>query len=100
MGMKIWTADKLTRILTTVLDDGSLRTQQARLLPNTTRAPQEELSQVLRNDKLGTTAERDPSSMLRDLVHFKGPFIYIHDIDERYKPTMVREYPTVARRQD
>ena len=100
MGMKIWTADKLTRVLTTVLDDASLRTHQARLLPNTTRGPQEELSQVLRNDKLGTTAERDPSSIVRDLVHFKGPFIYIHDIDEKYKPTMVREYPTVARRQD
>jgi regulatory subunit for Cdc7p protein kinase len=26
---------------------------------------------------------------------FKGPFIYIHDIDERQKPIMVREYPKV-----
>jgi regulatory subunit for Cdc7p protein kinase len=39
-------------------------------------------------------------SVLKDLVMFKGPFIYIHDMDEKTKPVMVREYPKVARRQD
>ena len=97
MEMKIWSTDKLHRVLTTVLDDASSRTQQPRVAANNAR---EDLSQVLRNDKLGSTAERDPSSLIRELVPFKGPFIYIHDIDEKHRPTMVREYQNVARRTD
>ena len=100
MGMKIWPTEKLNRVLTTVLDDASSRTQQARHAVATTRCLQEDLSQVLRNDKIGSTAERDPSSLLRELIHFKGPFIYIHDIDEKYRPTMIREYQNVPRRSD
>ena len=100
MGMKIWHTEKLNRVLTTVLDDASSRIQQSRATTNPTRAPQEDLSQVLRNDKVGSTAERDPSSIIRELLPFKGPFIYIHDIDEKVRPTMVREYQNVARRTD
>jgi regulatory subunit for Cdc7p protein kinase len=36
----------------------------------------------------------------KDLTHFKGPFIYIHDIDEKQKPIMVREYAKVAHKED
>ena len=97
MEMKLWSTDKLNRVLTTVLDDASSRTQQPRVAANIAR---EDLSQVLRNDKLGAATERDPSSLIRELVPFKGPFLYIHDIDEKHRPTMVREYQSVARRTD
>lgn len=100
MGMKIWQAEKLQRVLATVLDNDSARAQQVRATTTTTRPVHEDLSQVLRNDRIGLPAERDPTTLFRDLTHFKGPFIYIHDIDEKYKPTMVREYPSVSRRTD
>jgi regulatory subunit for Cdc7p protein kinase len=100
MGMKIWQAEKLQRVLATVLDGDPTRTQQSKSTTSGTRAAHEDLSQVLRNDRIGLPAERDPTSSFRDITVFKGPFIYIHDIDEKYKPTMVREYPAVARRAD
>ena len=31
---------------------------------------------------------------------FKGPFIYIHDMNEKTRPVMAREYPKVNNRQD
>jgi regulatory subunit for Cdc7p protein kinase len=89
MGMKIWAAEKLQRVLTSILDDHSTKT-------STTR-PKEDLSRALRNDKIAT-AERDQPSQLRDIVHFKGPYILVRDMDERYRPTMVREYKPAARR--
>lgn len=91
MGMKIWAAEKLQRVLTSILDDQPTRA-------STTR-PKEDLSRALRNDKIAAS-ERDQPSQLRDIVHFKGPYIYIHDMDERYRPTMVREYKPVSRRGD
>lgn len=90
MGMKIWAAEKLQRMLVSIFDEG----HSARSV--ITHA-QEDLSQALRNDKIGTS-ERDQPSLLRDLVQFKGPFIYIHDMDERYRPTMVREYKPATRK--
>ncbi|ETN39179.1 uncharacterized protein HMPREF1541_05402 [Cyphellophora europaea CBS 101466] len=91
MGMKIWAAEKLQRVLTSILDDGSSQTSRA---PAT--RPQEELSQALRKDKIAAS-ERDQPSQLRDLVPFKGPYIYVHDMDEKYRPTMVREYKPARR---
>ena len=92
--MKIWAAEKLLRILATIFDGDShgrgTRSREA------TRAPQQDLSQVLRNEKVGGTSERDQLGLFHDLVRFKGPFIYIHDIDEKMRPIMVRDYPKPA----
>lgn len=92
MGMKIWAVEKLQRVLTSILDDGSNSSVRA----PTTR-PQEDLSRALRNDKIAAS-ERDQPNLLRDLTTFKGPYVYVHDMDERYRPTMVREYKPAARR--
>ena len=99
MEMKIWTTDKLQRILATIFDEPNAQGHHTRTVSTATRGAQENLSQVLRNDKLAA-AERDVTAVTRELTHFKGPFIYVHDIDEKYRPTMVREYAKVARRQD
>jgi len=48
-----------------------------------------DLSQLLRNEKLSSTAERAP---WQDIAPFKGFYIYIHDMDEKTKPVMIREY--------
>lgn len=103
MGMKIWPVEKFQRVLLTLLDDGGATAHNSRSIQGglqTTRTQREDLSQVLRNEKTGVSSERELGALFRDLILFKGPFIYVHDMDEKVKPTMVREYPKVARRQD
>jgi regulatory subunit for Cdc7p protein kinase len=103
MGMKIWAAEKLHRILAHMFDDSASHGHNTRgnnIPAATGRVREEDLSQVLRNEKHNGLVDRDPSAFTKDLVLFKGPFIYIHDMDGKTRPTMVREYPKVARRQD
>ena len=103
MGMKIWAAEKLQRILAHIFDESATHghnTRGSNTVAATARVREEELSQVLRNEKHNGTADRDPSTLTKDMVPFKGPFIYIHDMDGKSRPTMVREYPKVARRED
>jgi len=98
MDMKIWAAEKLNKILTTLFDDkpGQENTTRAN---STTRATND-LVQALKNEKLAAVAEKESVGMPRELAPFRGPFIYVHDMDEKVKPIMIREYPKVARRQD
>jgi len=98
MDMKIWTADKLNKILTTLFDekpgqDTITRTNNASRATN-------DLVQVLKNEKLAAVADKEQVGIPRELVAFRGPFIYVHDMDEKVRPIMIREYPKVARRQD
>lgn len=93
MGMKIWASEKFQRILASVLESADTHGHNTRghhTTQSTTRLQQEDLSQVLRKEKLGT--DRDQATLSRDIIVFKGPFIYIHDIDEKVRPTMVRDY--------
>lgn len=102
MGMKIWALEKLQRMITTINDgDAALSNHLARshTVGTGRNRGDTDLSQVLRNE-LNGPSERDPSSYMKDMVMFKGPFIYVHDMDEKTRPVMVREYPKVAKRQD
>ena len=101
MNMKIWSLDKLQRIVSTI-NDSDIGTQHGQYSRNVTASrtrgrAENDLSLALRNERLQGYADRDT---FRDMVSFKGPFIYVHDMDEKTRPVMVREYPKVARRQD
>jgi regulatory subunit for Cdc7p protein kinase len=106
MGMKIWALEKLQRMITAIHDPESFiilnYTARSHSIGGTgTRGRGEtDLSQVLRNDRLNAPSDRDPSSWMKGMVMFKGPFIYIRDMEEKTRPAMVKEYPKVARRQD
>lgn len=100
MNMKIWQLEKLQRILSAILDTDGTAEHRHNTRSNTNTLGEANLSQVLRNEKLNGPSDRDPSAVSKELVPFKGPFIYIHDAEEKYKPTMVREYPKVEKRQD
>lgn len=98
MDMKIWAADKLNKILTALFDekpgqDTISRSTNAARVTN-------DLVEVLRNEKRAAVADKEQVGIPRELVAFRGPFIYIHDMDEKVKPIMIREYPKVSRRQD
>lgn len=98
MGMKIWAAEKLQRILGSILEDSGNHGHHTRGSTHTHRTQHEDLGQVLKNEKIGAISEREQPFL--SMVTFKGPFIYVHDMDEKYRPTMFRDYPKVLRRSD
>lgn len=102
MGMKIWAIEKLQRMLTAIHEpDTSAAYAGGRAGSVSAKGRGEtELSQVLRNERLNGPADRDPSQLMKDLVFFRGPYIYVHDMDEKTRPVMVREYPKVAVKED
>ncbi|KAJ5776227.1 uncharacterized protein N7511_001238 [Penicillium nucicola] len=105
MGMKIWALEKLQRMITTINDsdigaqaDAASRSKVAG--GNAANGKGEnDLSRVLRQELLNGPSDRDPLSSM-EMLMFKGPFVYIHDMNEKTKPVLVREYSRVARRQD
>lgn len=106
MRMKIWALEKLQRMIATINDEeisghhGHFTRSHvdSGCCMKTRCGP--DLTQVLRNELLNGPSDRDPLPSMKEMVMFKGPFIYVHDMDEKTKPVMVREYPRVARRQD
>ncbi|KAH6679583.1 Dfp1/Him1, central region-domain-containing protein [Halenospora varia] len=108
LGMKIWALEKLQRMMTTMFDtDTGYQTAHGHntrsnsvhgstAIPRTTA----DLSQLLRNERIHGPSDRDPTVATKEITVFKGPFIYVHDIDEKQKPIMVREYAKVAHKED
>ncbi|KAJ5612798.1 hypothetical protein N7510_005992 [Penicillium lagena] len=105
MGMKIWALEKLQRMIATINDseiggqhDSAARGKAAG--GSTAHGKGDnDLSRVLRQEMLNGPSDRDPLSSM-EMIMFKGSFIYIHDMNEKTKPVMVKEYPRVPRRQD
>ncbi|KAJ5173337.1 hypothetical protein N7492_005930 [Penicillium capsulatum] len=105
MGMKIWALEKLQRMITTINDNdlGAQNETASRSKVAGGNAAHgkgdNDLSRVLRQELLNGPSDRDPLSSM-EMIVFKGPFIYIHDMNEKTKPVMAREYSRVTRRQD
>ncbi|PQE26906.1 g1 s regulator protein [Rutstroemia sp. NJR-2017a BVV2] len=109
LGMKIWALEKLQRMLTTMFDTEtgyqsthSHNTRSHSIQGSTiSRAVREtDLSQLLRHERIHGPSDRDHTVATKELNIFRGPFIYVHDIDEKQKPIMVREYAKVAHKED
>jgi len=101
MGIKIWALEKFERMMTTMFNpstDEEEETASTRKLATATHAPtrtKDDLAELLRNEK--NVAEKQQWG---EIVPFRGYYIYIHDMDERTKPTMYREYNKVANKED
>lgn len=111
LGMKIWAQEKLERMMITMFNtDTGLQVPYGHNTRSTmshgivSAAPrtgrEADLSQLLRDERINGPSDRDPTVATKEMVIFKGPFIYIHDIDEKQKPTMVREYAKVSQKED
>ncbi|KAI0026138.1 Dfp1/Him1, central region-domain-containing protein [Xylariomycetidae sp. FL0641] len=106
MGKKIWSADKLQRMMRLLLENDLYRCAEIAygVRRKTARAghaesrPAEDrnLLRLLQNERVNGPSDRDPTVHAHDLHLFKGPYIYVYDIEEKQKPIMVREYPKVA----
>jgi regulatory subunit for Cdc7p protein kinase len=59
-----------------------------------------DLSQLLRNERLNGPSDRDPTVLTKEMIPFKGPYLYVYDMDEKQRPIMVREYAKVKNRED
>ncbi len=105
--VKIWALEKLQRILQTMFEsdktdkDEKSMTQDIRnhaTVQKATSKPAKEadLEQLLRNEKITGPADRDLTVAAQDMATFKGFYIYVHDMEEKTKPVMVRDYPKPA----
>ncbi|KAJ3485452.1 hypothetical protein NLG97_g6815 [Lecanicillium saksenae] len=107
MGKKIWSLDKFQTMLSVLLESeaqqasyGS-RVASARSQYGVNKGNHEpNLLQLLHNERINGPSDRDPTAMNRELAYFKGPYIYVWDMDEKQKPIIVREYAKVINKSD
>lgn len=100
MGIKLWQLEKLSRVVNSMFDvpdeaqANNGHAAHSRGVNAAIKGEREpDLYHMLRNERLNGPSDRDPAVALGELVPFKGPFIYVRDIDERTKPIMVKDYP-------
>lgn len=102
LGIKIWALEKLQRMLKTIWEpvpgeEGSINVKLEETPDNdvvmTKPSKNIDLEQLLRNEKINGPADRDMTVAAQDLILFKGYYLYVHDMDEKTKPVMVRDYP-------
>ncbi|KAF7846121.1 hypothetical protein BT93_L5220 [Corymbia citriodora subsp. variegata] len=96
MKMKIWAAEKLQRMLTPLLDGESIDAS----IQREHKPGAKNLQQLLRKEERAIAIDKEQVVMSKEMVHFRGPFIYVHDMDEKTRPIILREYPRVAKRTD
>lgn len=98
LGIKIWALEKLHRVLDTILDaDARDTVVETRATATGTRVASKsthdaDLEQLLRHEKVNGPADRDMTVATQDMTILRGCYIYIHDMDEKSKPVMVRDY--------
>ena len=104
LGIKIWALEKLQRVLRAMLEteaDGQIVTHELRNNVAAGRVitkpgKDADLEQLLRNEKVNGPADRDMTVAAQDVCLFKGYYLYVHDMDEKTRPVMVRDYPKPA----
>ncbi|KAI0113063.1 Dfp1/Him1, central region-domain-containing protein [Daldinia grandis] len=102
MGKKIWSLDKLQRMMALLLETDPYVSVEIAYGARKAREPEprttedRNLLHLLHNERVNGPSDRDPTANGQELHYFKGPYIYVYDVDEKQKPIMVREYKKVA----
>lgn len=101
MNKRIWSLEKLQKILDHALnpnpDIGRFLGFPRHEIESTAKASDKSnLLQLLQNERVHGPSDRDPTVSNKDLYYFKGPYIYVYDIEEKTRPIMVREYQKAA----
>lgn len=97
LAIKIWALEKLHRVLDTILDaDAGDNITESRTTATRTASKNThdaDLEQLLRHEKVNGPTDRDMTVATQDMTTLRGVYLYIHDMDEKTKPVMVRDYP-------
>lgn len=99
MGMKIWSAEKLQRMLHTMFNTDTGE-QPPEYTSRHQAKPGRDLGKLLQNERINGPLDRDYSVATQDVIQLRGYYIYIHDMDELTRPVMIREYPKVQKKED
>jgi regulatory subunit for Cdc7p protein kinase len=107
-GMKIWAIEKLDRVLNVLFEFNPNRPsltaihhpRQAGQTYTNTQPQNNDLSHLLKQERLHGPTDRDPTVDSKELHFWKGPYIYIQDSQGTHRPIIVREYPKVQHRED
>ncbi|KAK9360011.1 Dfp1/Him1, central region-domain-containing protein [Lipomyces starkeyi] len=103
--MKIWTHEKFVRFMSHLQENPnasvsnvtnshtSATLSRGNIVASDTS---NNLCRMLREEKLNGPADSDPRARRDDIHYFKGPYIYIRDATQIYRPIMVREYTRVS----
>lgn len=106
MGKKIWSLEKFQTMLAVLLESETQASYGSRVVTARSQygtakgAHEPNLLQLLHNERINGPSDRDPTATNRELAYFKGPYIYVWDMDEKQKPIMVREYAKVVNKSD
>ncbi|KAK3303406.1 Dfp1/Him1, central region-domain-containing protein [Chaetomium strumarium] len=99
MGKKIWSLEKLQKILKMLLetdprlaaaggyDHGSTQSTTTKVA---TGHP--DIKRLLDEERVHGPSDRDPTVPGKELYTFKGYYIYVYDLEEKTKPIMAREF--------
>lgn len=96
MNKKIWHYTKLHRVFEVMFDEDPFGVNTAAAKAGN----ESNLAQLLNKERTSGPSDRDPTVATKELVFFKGPYIYVYDIEGKQKPIMVREYAKVADKKD
>ncbi|KAL5113304.1 Cdc7p-Dbf4p kinase complex regulatory subunit [Pleosporales sp. CAS-2024a] len=96
LGMKIWSVDKLQRMIETMFNRETGEDPASHHARNPAAVPQQkarpvDLQRLLQNEKM----DRDYTVASQELIPLRGYYIYVHDMDEATRPVMIREYQKV-----
>ena len=107
LNIKIWALEKLQRMMTTMFDTdtgeqplGQLTRSHATSALAPAKRKETDLQQMLRNEKVLGPTDRDMAVAAQDMCQFRGYYLYVHDMDEKSRPVMVRDYPKVAAKEE
>ncbi|KAH9884070.1 Dfp1/Him1, central region-domain-containing protein [Xylariomycetidae sp. FL2044] len=111
MDKKIWGLEKMQRAVSILLESDlqvaaeiaysrHSRSRESHTDSQSRTTGGRNLMKLLQNERVNGPSDRDPTVLARELVHFKGPYIYVYDIEEKQRPMMVREYDKVANKVD
>lgn len=98
LGMKIWSVDKLQRMIETMFNKETGEDPSAIQSRHGVAAVQQkgrpaDLQRLLQNEKM----DRDYLLASQDLIPLRGYYVYVHDMDEATRPVMIREYQKVEK---
>lgn len=96
LGMKIWSVDKLQRMVDTMFNNETgedVASYRHGTAVSQQKGRPADLQRLLQNEKM----DRDYVISSQDMIALRGFYIYVHDMDEVTRPVMLREYQKVDR---